>query len=135
MNRFLLVIVSLFSFQVFLAQKNQSAAQIVEQNLTFYNERNIDSFMSSFSDSIALYSFGNEIPIAHGKEKIRDLYAKLFEASPDLHSTILHRAVIGNNVIDHESIVGRKGKIDPIEMVMIYEIYESKIVRMTVLRD
>jgi hypothetical protein len=131
---FILILV-LVPLGFLFSQKKQSIAEVVEENLMHYNQRNIDSFMTSFSDSIALYSFGNEIPIAHGKEKIRDLYAKLFEASPNLHSTIVHRAVIGNKVIDYESIVGRNGKMEPIEMVVIYEIEGHKIEKMTVLKE
>jgi hypothetical protein len=41
---------------------------------------------------------------------------------------------MGNKVIDHESIVGRKGSDFPIEIVMIYEVSGDKIVRMTVIR-
>lgn len=129
------LILFLVPSEFLFSQKKQSIVEVVEENLMYYNQRNIDSFMTSFSDSIVLYSFGNEIPIAHGKEKIRDLYARLFEASPILHSSIVHRAIIGNKVIDHELIVGRKGKMEPIEMVMIYEIEGDKIQQMTVLKE
>jgi len=125
----------LFGNHFLSAQKDLSPTQVVEENLAFYNQRNIDGFMSSFSDNITLYSFGNEAPIAKGKEAIKTLYSKLFEESPTLHSTILHRAVIGNKVIDHESITGRKGKNEAVEMVMVYVVENQKIVEMTVLKE
>jgi hypothetical protein len=59
----------------------------------------------------------------------------LFDASPKLHSTILHRTVMGNKVIDHESITGRKDSDVPIELILIYEVSGDKIVRMTVIRE
>jgi hypothetical protein len=43
--------------------------------------------------------------------------------------------VIGNKVIDHESIVGRNGVVEPIELVLIYEIQNNKILKITVIRD
>lgn len=117
------------------AQQTRTPEAVVQENLDYYNQRNIEGFMSSFSDSIALYNFGKTKAIAEGKEAIRNLYKGLFDASPKLHSTILHRSIIGNNVIDHESIVGRKGSDVPIELVMIYEVLGDKIVRMTVIRE
>jgi len=78
--------------------------------------------------------FGKTEPIANGKESIKKLYKELFDDSPKLHSTILHRAVIGNKVIDHESIKGRKGSKKPVKLVMIYEVSGDKIVQMTVIR-
>lgn len=117
------------------AQQTRTPEEIVQENLDFYNQRNLEGFMSSFTDNIALYTFGNTEPVAKGKEAIRNLYKSLFDASPKLHSTILHRSIIGKKVIDHESIVGRKGSDVPIELVMIYEVSEEKIVRMTVVRE
>jgi hypothetical protein len=117
------------------AQQTRTSEEIVQENLDFYNQRNLEGFMSSFTDNIALYTFGNTEPVAKGKEAIRNLYKGLFDASPKLHSTILHRSVVGNKVIDHESIVGRKGSDFPIELVMIYEVSGDKIVRMTVIRE
>ncbi|MCE2711671.1 MAG: nuclear transport factor 2 family protein [Cryomorphaceae bacterium] len=127
----------IFSFLVCFmnfAQKTDPA-EIIQKNLDAYNKRDIDEFMASFKDSIALYSHGKSEPIAQGKDAVRSLYQKLFEASPELHSTILHRAVIGNQVIDHESITGRKGSSVPVEMVMIYEVSEEHIIRMTVVKE
>jgi hypothetical protein len=117
------------------AQNAINPEEIVQENLDFYNQRNIDGFMSSFSDSISLFLFGKTEPVANGKEEIRRLYKELFDDSPKLHSTILHRAVIGNKVIDHESIKGRKGSKKTLKLVMIYEVSGDKIVRMTVIRE
>jgi len=117
------------------AQKAKLPAEVVQENLEFYNQRNIEGFMSSFTDSITLFMFGKSEPIAQGKEAIRKLYKELFNDSPKLHSTILHRTIIGNRVIDHELIRGRKGSKKPVKLVMIYEVSGDKIVRMTVIRE
>ncbi len=39
-----------------------------------------------------------------------------------------------DNVIDHESIVGRKGSKDILELIVIYEVKNEKIIKMTVLK-
>jgi hypothetical protein len=120
---------------MFKAQQTRALEAVVQENLDFYNQRNLEGFMSSFSDSITLNNFGESELITKGKEAIKNLYKGLFDASPKLHSTILHRSIIGNKVIDHESIVGRKGSDIPIELVMIYEVWGDKIARMTVIRE
>ena len=116
------------------SQSAMTPFQVVQENLDFYNQRNIDGFISSFVDSVSLYTFGKDEPVAQGKEAIRILYNDLFISSPKLHSTILNRVVLGNKVIDHEYIVGRKGSDVPIELMMIYEVSDGKISRMTVIR-
>jgi hypothetical protein len=134
-----LIFLLLFSFSmvVNLAQTQpvKTPADVVQENLDFYNQRNIEGFMSSFPDTIGLYLFGNTEPVVIGREAVRKLYKELFDDSPKLHSTILHRAVIGNKVIDHESIKGRRGSKKPVKLVMIYEVSCDKIVRMTVIRE
>ena len=72
--------------------------------------------------------------VASGKPAIEKLYKELFTASPNLHSTILKRIVFDNKVIDHESIVGRKGASEVFEIVMIYEVKDGKIFKMTSIR-
>lgn len=42
--------------------------------------------------------------------------------------------VMGNKVIDHESIIGRKGSSETIELIMVYEVKDSKIFKMSVIR-
>ena len=70
--------------------------QIVQENLDFYNNRNIDGFMSSFSEDIKMYNHSDSNPTVVGKTQVRKVYSQLFEKSPKLHSTILKRIVIGS---------------------------------------
>jgi hypothetical protein len=134
-----LIFLLLFSFIIasnkIKAQQVKTPSEVVQENLFFYNQRNIEGFMSSFPDTIAMFVFGKTEPVANGTDAIRKLYKNLFEDSPKLYSTVLHRSVVGNKVIDHESIIGRKGKMEPIEIVMVYEVFEQKIIKMTVIRE
>lgn len=135
MTKFRLLLAFFIICNTIVAQQTKTPEMVVQENLDFYNQRNLEGFMTSFSDSIALYNFGKSEPVSKGKEAIRTLYMSLFDSSPKLHSTILHRTIIGNKIIDHESIVGRKGSDTPIELVLIYEVWVDKIVRMTVIRE
>jgi len=114
--------------------QNLTPEQIVQHNLEAYNKRDLLDFMSWFSDDIALYSFSEMKEIARGKEEIEKLYTELFAVSPNLHSTIVKRIVFDNKVIDHESIVGRKGSTEILEIVLIYEVKDGKIFKMTSIR-
>ncbi len=120
-----------------LSMKNiqaQNAEMVVQRNLNAYNAREIKAFMAEFTDDIKLINFSDQKIIAEGKSAIEKLYSELFEQSPSLHSTILKRIVLGNKVIDHESITGRKGNAEAIELIMIYEVKDDKIYKMTVIR-
>lgn len=114
--------------------QNLSAEQVVQNNLDAYNSRDLEKFMFWFSEDVELYSFSEMKLIASGKPAIEKLYKELFAATPNLHSTILKRIVFENKVIDHESIVGRKGSSEIIEIVMIYEVKYGKIFKMTSIR-
>ena len=129
-------IVSLFISIISFSQNTSqmTAEQIVQENLDFYNNRDIDGFMSSFSDDIKMYNHGDSKPTVVGKNKVRKVYTQLFEKSPKLHSTILKRIVIGNKIIDHESITGRNGNKEILELVLIYEVTNQKINRISVIR-
>ena len=124
---------SVFCFS-FVGPSQRTPEEIVQENLDFYNKGDIEGFMTSFSDDIALFEFGKATPSYQGLDAIRKVYTRLFNSSPELYSTILHRAVMGNKVIDHESITGRNGKTEPLELVLIYEVNNQKISKMTVIR-
>jgi hypothetical protein len=112
----------------------QTPEQVVQLQLEAYNAGDIDKFMSVFSDDIELWTFGEAQPWAKGKDAVTKVYAKLFENSPELHSEIITRTVIGNKVIDYERITGRNGG-DVLSLVMIYEVRDGKIFRATAVRE
>lgn len=107
---------------------------IIQRQLDTYNDRDIDSFMALFSDDVQLYNQADGKLLADGKVAVRKLYTNLFEKSPKLHSELMNRMVLGNTVIDHERITGRMGKDEPIELIVIYELTDLKISRVTVIR-
>lgn len=114
--------------------KAQNPETIVQKNLDAYNNRNLSAFMSYFADEIKLINFSDQSVVADGKVAIEKLYGNLFEQSPQLHSNIIKRMILGNKVIDHESITGRKGVAEAVELIMVYEIKDNKIYKMTVIR-
>lgn len=109
--------------------QNLTPSQIVEKQLMGYNNKNIDEFMSVFHQDIQLWQLGDSVPVAKGFSNVQQLYANLFKKSPNLHSDVINRTVIGNKVIDYEIITGRNNVTTPLYLVMIYEIKDEKIYR------
>jgi len=131
-NIFLML--SIFSTFSLMLNAQKSAEEIVQSNLDAYNNLDIDEFMAYISDDIEVYEFDSKKLSIKGAEACRKVYTELFEQSPNLHSTILKRIVFDNKVIDHEYIVGRRGSDTAIELVLIYEVKEEKIYRISVMR-
>jgi len=113
----------------------KTTEEVVQENLDFYNQRDIEGFMRSFSDTIEMYTFENALANAIGLDEVRKIYAELFEKSPELNSVIKKRIVFDNKVIDHELITGRLGSPDQVELVLIYEVKRAKISKVTVIRQ
>jgi len=117
------------------AQKN-NPEQVVQAQLEAYNARDIDAFMATFDTDASLWNFGETEPIAAGSDALRAIYQRVFEQSPNLHSTVINRTVIGTKVIDYEVIVGRtSGDQTPLHLVMIYEVKNGKIVKAVAVRN
>lgn len=134
MKKILIFALILMSIQGYTQTQKMTAEEIVQENLDFYNNRDINGFMTSFSEDIQIFNLGDPNPTVVGKTEVKKVYTRLFEKSPKLHSTILKRIVFGNRVIDHESITGRNGNKDILELVLIYEVKDQKIYKITVLR-
>jgi hypothetical protein len=105
-----------------------SAEAVVAAQLKAYNDRDIDAFMATMHPDVELLAIDDTTPRASGAEAVREVYAALFEKSPDLHSELVHRAVIGNRIVDHERITGRQGG-GVLELVMVYEVEDGGIRR------
>jgi len=128
---------ALFFLAIFtssITAQEMTPEQIVQKQLETYNNRDIDGFMSTIDEKVTFHNFSDGRLTMEGSAACRTFYSELFEASPKLHSKILKRTVFGNKVIDHESIVGRNGNDEVLELVLIYEVKNEKITKVTVLR-
>ena len=107
-----------------------SPEAIVQKQLDAYNNRDIDAFLATYSDSFTFFNFPGE-QTAQGWDAMRKQYQGFFESTPDLHCEIKNRIVIGNKVIDEEflTINGQN-----FSAVAIYEVENGKIAKVTFLR-
>ena len=107
--------------------------QIVQAQVDAYNSRNISDFINCHAPDIELFSFPENTPYATGRAGLKEIYQDVFENSPDLHAEITNRIVMGNTVIDHEKVTGRKG-IDSLIIIAIYEIENGLIAKARFIR-
>lgn len=110
-----------------------SAAEIVQRQLDTYNAHDIDGFCACFAEDVELAGFNG--PVTNkGQASLRERYSGLFSHFPQNHAEILHRAVVGNVVVDHEEITREPGK-EPFYVVAIYTIEHGLIARADFVRD
>ena len=117
-----------------LSAQKMTPEQVVQKQLETYNNRDIDGFMSLIDSKITIHDFSSGLITMKGYAACKKFYGDLFMASPKLHSKILNRTVFGSRVIDHESITGRNGNDEVLELVLIYEVRNKKIIKISVIK-
>ncbi len=99
---------------------------LVQQQLVAYNARNIDAFLAPYSDSVELYDYPGKLA-GKGKAQMRTMYEGMFKQVTQLHCELVNRMVLGNTIIDYESVSGFGSK--PVKAIAIYTIANGKIQR------
>ena len=115
---------------IFDEEDSSNAEPIVQKQLDAYNTRDIEAFLTTYSDDIKIYNFPNKLQ-SNDKEAIRKSYTGFFESTPDLHCEIKNRIIISNVVIDEEEITSNGNTF---KAVAIYEVEDGKINRVTFVR-
>lgn len=110
-----------------------SPAEIVQRQLDTYNAQDIDGFCACFAEDVELAGFNGPVTNV-GQASLRERYSGLFTHFPQNHAKVLHRAVIGNVVVDHEEITREPGQA-PFYVVAIYTIAHGQIARADFVRD
>ncbi len=109
-----------------------AAVTPVQTQLDAYNAGDLELFLSAYSDTIRIYNFPDQLG-AEGKASMRENYGKMFENLPDLQCRLVNRMVMGNKVIDHESVVFNAGE-PPTEVIAIYTVSDGLITEVRFLR-
>lgn len=103
---------------------NVNASDIVQRQLEAYNDRDLERFVATYSDTIRIFRMPSTEPAISGKAQLAEAYRQRFSA-PSLHAEILTRVVLGNKVIDHERVRGIREY--PVEAVAVYEVASDLI--------
>lgn len=126
----LITLIVLSAAPIILAQDEQAdeanAITLAEEQLVAYNQRDIEAFLAPYSDDVKVYKYPNTL-LYEGKEKMRAVYAKMFEETPELHCDLVNRISMGNTVIDQELVTISKDK-KPFGAIAIYKIEQDQIV-------
>lgn len=125
MKKILLITFFLMHFYGFSQEKTPE--QIVQEQVEAYNSRDIEAFLSFYSDDVKLYTYPNKLD-SDGKAAMREGYASFFKNAKVLNCTITKRIVRNNKVIDEERV-----KYNDTEFtgVAIYEVENGKITKVT----
>jgi catechol 2,3-dioxygenase-like lactoylglutathione lyase family enzyme len=99
---------------------------VVQTQLEAYNARDLDAWLATYASDARQFDAAGTV-LAAGHEAIRARAAARF-AEPNLHAELIRRTVIGNVVIDHESVT-RNFPDGPgrIEMMCTYTVFDGLI--------
>lgn len=100
---------------------------IVQRQVDAYNNRDVEAFLSYYSEDAKIYYFPNVLNI-DGKQAMRRSYESYFKNAKILNCRINKRIVRANTIIDEE-FVNYNGTES--SGVAIYEIINDKIVKVT----
>lgn len=104
---------------------NNTAVQLVQQQLNAYNAHDLDAFLEPYADDVELYEFPSKL-LSKGKEQMRKDYLFITQ-TPKLYCRLQNRVVQGNMVIDHEEVTF--GGPKPVHAIAIYVIEKGKIAK------
>ena len=104
---------------------NTFPEDLAQIQLNAYNERDLEAFLSVYSDDVEIYQFPDKLMYT-GKEKMRENYRDYFAKSPELHCRLVSRIAEGNVVVDKEHVTGARGD-EELRATAMYEIKDGKI--------
>lgn len=126
MRKTLTLLILGFACTSLMAQTGDAAARLAQQQLDGYNNRDIDAFLAPYSDTVKIYNHPNQLQF-QGKDQMRAQYSGMFQNATDLHCTLVNRMVLGNVVIDQESVIFDKNR-PPVKVMAMYKMAGGKIV-------
>lgn len=103
----------------------KSVESVVQKQLDYYNDNNLEGFISTYHDDVEILSLEDNTLIMKGKEALIEKYRERFEVQK-VQAELLNRMVIGQKVIDHEAVSGIK-KNGLVYAVAVYRVEHDLI--------
>ncbi len=123
--------VAVNSLSTYLALVAETSPVVpVQAQLEAYNARDIEDFLTPYAENVQVFDYP-EVLLYQGKESMRNRYSSLFDRTTDLHCELVNRIVLGNKVIDEESVTANGRQF---RAIAIYEINNGKISKVTLIR-
>lgn len=98
---------------------------VIEKQFAAYNQHDLATFVSCFSESFTAYRMPATEPAMTGKQKLSEFYAANRFNNPKLKAELISRTVLGNKVFDLEKIYGL-GDL-PVESMAVFEVNNDLI--------
>ena len=102
-----------------------SPRECVQFQLDAYNQRNLETFLTAFSDKVQCFRLPDMTLMLDGKAAFAAHYANNRFVHEGLHAELLNRMVVGNKVIDHERIHGLGP--EPMETAVLFDVVDGLI--------
>lgn len=103
-----------------------SPLDLVQGQFDAYNARDLERFLSFFSDDVRVVRPPSGEAVIEGKEAFGAFYRDQRFNKKGLRAELVNRIVLGNKIFDHELIHGVAP--EPIEMVAVFEV-EGGLIR------
>ena len=100
---------------------------VVQRQVEAYNDRDLNRFVSAYSETITVFRMPSAEPSISGKVQLAAFYSTQRFNLPGLRAEIVNRIVLGDKVIDHERVWGVRDS--PIEVAAIYQVVGGLIER------
>ena len=104
-----------------------STVDVVQRQVEAYNDRDLNRFVSAYSETITIFRMPSLEPSISGKVQLAEFYSTQRFNLPGLRAEIVNRIVLGDKVIDHERVWGVRDS--PIEVAAIYQVVAGLIER------
>lgn len=101
--------------------------KVIQKQLDYYNSNDLDGFVSTYHNDIEILNLEDNSVMLKGKEALKEKYRDRFEVQK-VQAELVNRMVIGNKVIDHESVSGIN-KNEHVKAIAIYEVVDELIQR------
>ena len=103
-----------------------SVEDVVQHQLDAYSAKDIDAFMAVWSADAKYFAFPSTL-LASGAAAIRARHVERFR-EPGLFGTLIKRMVVGNLVVDQESVTRTFSEgLGKVDVIAIHEVEHGKI--------
>lgn len=115
------------------AREALSPAMLAERQLAAYNARDLEAFAGCYAADVEVHDFPGQAVLS-GMEAFRSRYAERFRTE-GLKAVVLHRAVIGDRVVDHERAWLQGPDAPSVDLIVIYTVRDGLIARVDFIKE
>jgi hypothetical protein len=105
----------------------------IDHLVRVYNAHKAHEVAACFTADAQIVEFPGKV-VQSGRDQIAQHFVALFEQYPLNKADVLHRADLGDRIVDHERI-HRSPSARPIDLVSVYTFQGDLVARMDVIRE